>query len=40
MAGELLQTNEADLGRAKALMDQCLAIEGRLIRNPSGSANP
>jgi hypothetical protein len=40
MVAELLQANETELGRAKALMDQCLAIEGRLIRNPTGSPNP
>jgi hypothetical protein len=32
MAKDLLDSNEAELGRAKALMDQCVALEGRLIR--------
>jgi hypothetical protein len=32
MAKELLESNEAELGRAKQLMDQCVATEGRLIR--------
>lgn len=29
---ELLDGNEVDLGRSKQLMDQCVATEGRLLR--------